>query len=432
MSIEINLPDIGIDEVEVTEILVKVGDKIDVEQLLITVEGEKAFMEVVSPFSGRVKEIKISKGDKIKTGSLIMIFSIDSQHKLCIFDKKKLKNNKKEIIIKKKDQFKKNYNEEKKNLNKFQSSFLKNGKNAYASPLIRRLAYKFNINLNNVNGTGLKNRILYKDICKYIKESINISENKLKESFNFSNIAPWPKIDFNKFGNVEEVKLTSIQKISSANLSRNWLKIPHVTIMEDVDVTESESFRKKQNIKIQKLNKNIKITLLIIAIKAAAYALKEMPIFNSSILENENKIILKKYINIGIAVDTQKSLFVPVIRNVNKKGIIEISKELNILSEKAKNGELTLQDMQGSSFTISNLGNIGTTNFTPIINAPEVAIIGISRSSIKPIWDGNKFIPRLVLPISLSFDHRIINGADGVRFVKRISELISDIRLLVM
>lgn len=431
MSIKINLPDIGIDEVEVTEILVKVGDKIDVEQLLITVEGEKALMEVVSPFSGKVKEIKISKGDKIKTGSLIMIFSIDSNKKSKVSDKKILNNHKKENIINI-DKLQNISSKEKNNFSKIKNDFLKYQKNVYASPLIRRLARQYNINLSKITGTGLKNRILYEDLCKYIQESVYFLEKKSKNFFENINVAPWPKIDFSKFGKIKEIKLTHIQRKSSENLIRNWSKIPHVTIMEDIDITELESFRKTQNFKMKKLNINIKITILVIVIKVVSHVLKEMPIFNSSISEDMNKIILKNYINIGIAVDTPKALFIPVIREVNKKGIVEIAKELKILSKKARNGELSLKDMQGSSFTISSLGNIGTTNFTPIVNVPEVAIIGISKSSVKPVWNGDKFIPRLILPISLAFDHRIINGADGARFVNRISELISDIRLLIM
>lgn len=431
MSIKINLPDIGIDEVEVTEILVKVGDKIDVEQLLITVEGEKALMEVVSPFSGKVKEIKISKGDRIKTGSLIMIFSIDSNKKLKIPNKKILDNNKKKNI-ENKDNLLEYSDKKEKYFTEFKYNFLENKKNVYASPLIRRLARKFNINLNKINGTGLKNRISYEDLCKYIKKSVYFSEKKLKKSFKNFDIAPWPKVDFGKFGKIKEIKFNRIQRKSSENLIRNWLMIPHVTIMENIDITELESFRKAQNFKIEKLKMNVKITILVITIKVVSHVLKEMPIFNSSISEDLNKIILKNYINIGIAVDTSNGLFIPVIRDPNKKGIIEIAKELKILSEKAKKGELSLMDMQGSSFTISSLGNIGTTNFTPIVNAPEVAIIGISRSSIKPVWKENNFVPRLILPISLSFDHRVINGADGVRFINRISELISDIRLLIM
>lgn len=406
MSIKINLPDIGVDEVEVSDILVNVGDVINEEQILITVEGEKALMDVVSPFSGVVKEIKISKGDIIKTGDLIMIFSVKSKSNLqnCNSNKFDRKSSLKSLIS---------------NVNNY----------VHASPLVRRLARKFNINLNNVVGTGPKKRILSEDVHNYIKVAVKTLEsdnayNNYNEGFSSYDY------NFSKFGDIEEISLNRIQKISCANLIRNWRTIPHVTIMEEVDITELEIFRKKQNIIIKKFE--TKITPLVIAIKAVGKALEEMPLFNSSLSIDFQKIVLKKYINIGIAVDTKKALLVPVIKDVNKKGILEIAKELKEISNRARNGKLRVSETQGSGFTISSIGNIGSTNFTPIINAPEVAIMGISRSSIKPKWDGNKFVSRLILPISISFDHRIINGADGVRFIKRISQLISDIRNLIM
>lgn len=430
MFAEINLPDIGTEEVEVTEILVKVGEKISVEQLLITVESEKTLMEVVAPFSGKIEEIKISQGDKIKTGSLIMVVSKNFCKSLKKEDIK---------INNKKDKFKKNIYDRKKlienNLDndlKDIYKFCKNSQNIHASPLIRRLAYKFNINLNYIVGSGPKNRIMYEDIQQYIKKAIQYLEKNFDGSLRLSKIKNFNKVNFSNFGKIKTIDLTNFQKKSGKNLSRNWINIPHVTIMEDIDITDLEDFRKKQNEKMLKLNKKIKITPLIIVTKAVSQVLKEMPIFNSSFSEDNKKIILKKYIHIGIAVETPDSLSIPVIRNVDQKGIIEISKEIVHLSKKARLDKLNISDTKGSSFTISSLGNIGTTHFTPIINAPEVAILGISRSSIKPIWNGEKFNPRLILPISLSFDHRIINGADAVRFINRVSELINDIRLLIL
>ena len=243
---------------------------------------------------------------------------------------------------------------------------------------------------------------------------------------------PWPKIDYSKFGEVEEVELGRIQKISGANLSRNWVMIPHVTLMEEVDTTEVEEFRKQQNKEAEKKKLDVKITPLVFVMKAVARALEEMPRFNSSISEDAQRLFLKKYINIGIAVDTPNGLVVPVFKDVNKKGILELSRELMEVSKKARAGKLTAADMQGGCFTISSLGGIGTTGFAPIVNAPEVAIMGLSRSSMKPVWNGSEFVPRLILPMSLSFDHRVIDGADGARFITLVGQLMSDIRRLVM
>ncbi len=240
------------------------------------------------------------------------------------------------------------------------------------------------------------------------------------------------KVDYSKFGEVEEVELVSIQKISGANLSRNWVMIPHVTLMEEVDTTEVEEFRKQQNKEAEKKQLGVKITPLVFVMKAVARALEEMPRFNSSISEDAQRLFLKKYINIGIAVDTPNGLVVPVFKDVNKKGILELSRELMEVSKKARAGKLTASDMQGGCFTISSLGGIGTTGFAPIVNAPEVAIMGLSRSAMKPVWNGSEFVPRLILPMSLSFDHRVIDGADGARFITLVGQLMSDIRRLVM
>lgn len=430
MFTEINLPDVGTDKVEVTEILVKEGEKIRSEQLLITVESEKTVMEIVAPCSGKVKEIKVSEGDKIKTGTLVMLISSESNKESKINNIKINKEN-----IKSDDKIHNTINTIQENDNletnfvfKNKNDIIKNNKYIHASPLIRRLARKFNINLNYLIGSGPKNRIIYEDVQKYIEQAIKFFEDKKNKSSNFLNFSNWSTTNFRKFGPIKKINLTNIQKKTSANLTRNWINIPHVTIMDNIDITDLEIFRKKQNEKLRK--KKIKITILTITIKVIGQVLKEMPIFNSSISKDLKNLILKKYIHIGFAVETSKSLVIPVIRNINKKGIIQISEELINLSKKARSENLNIRDTQGSSFTISSLGNIGTNFFTPIINAPEVAILGISRSSIKPIWNGSSFDPRLILPVSLSFDHRIINGADAVRFINRISELINDLRLL--
>ncbi|WP_063657355.1 pyruvate dehydrogenase complex dihydrolipoyllysine-residue acetyltransferase [Candidatus Arsenophonus triatominarum] len=430
---EVIVPDIGNDEVEVTDIMVNVGDKISVEQSLITVEGEKASMEVPAPFAGEVKEIKIAKGDKVKTGSLIMIFAVDAT---AASPAASAETSSAEIAKKSEaspsDPPQVTSTAQASNVSETKNEFIENDAYVHATPLIRRLAREFGVNLAKVNGTGRKGRILREDVQIYVKEAVKRSEAEATTAGGLPGMLPWPKVDFSKFGEVEEVEFGRIQKISSANLSRNWVMIPHVTVMEDADITEVETFRKQQNKEMEKLQTGVKITPLVFVMKAVARALEEMPRFNSSISADAQRLTLKKYVHIGIAVDTPNGLVVPVIRDVNKKGIIELSKELMEVSKKARAGKLTASDMQGGSFTISSLGGIGTTSFTPIINAPEVAIMGLSRSSMKPVWNGSEFISRLILPMSLSFDHRVIDGADGARFVTRIAQLISDIRRLVM
>ncbi|HEP0304536.1 TPA: pyruvate dehydrogenase complex dihydrolipoyllysine-residue acetyltransferase [Providencia rettgeri] len=417
---DVNVPDIGGDEVEVTEVVVKVGDTVSAEQSIITVEGDKASMEVPAPFAGTVKEIKIATGDKVKTGSLIMTFEVagaapapaavpaaqPSAPAPAQAAPAKATDNKTE--------------------------FVENDAYIHATPVIRRLAREFGVNLAKVKGTGRKGRILREDVQAYVKDAVKRAEAPAAAGGGLPGMLPWPKVDYSKFGEVEEVELGRIQKISGANLSRNWVMIPHVTLMEEVDTTEVEEFRKQQNKEAEKKKLDVKITPLVFVMKAVARALEEMPRFNSSISEDAQRLFLKKYINIGIAVDTPNGLVVPVFKDVNKKGILELSRELMEVSKKARAGKLTASDMQGGCFTISSLGGIGTTGFAPIVNAPEVAIMGLSRSSMKPVWNGSEFVPRLILPMSLSFDHRVIDGADGARFITLVGQLMSDIRRLVM
>ena len=311
--------------------------------------------------------------------------------------------------------------------------FVENEAYVHATPVIRRLAREFGVNLAKVKGTGRKGRILREDVQSYVKELIKRAESApANAGGGLPGMLPWPKVDFSKFGEIEEVELSRIQKISGANLSRNWVMIPHVNLFDEADITEVEEFRKQQNKEAEKKKLDVKITPLVFVMKAAAKALADMPRFNSSISEDGQKLILKKYINIGIAVDTPNGLVVPVFKDVNKKGILELSYELAEVSKKARAGKLTASDMQGGCFTISSLGGIGTTGFAPIVNAPEVAIMGLSRSSMKPVWNGKEFVPRLMLPMSLSFDHRVIDGADGARFITLINQYMSDLRRLVM
>ncbi|EPR5788178.1 dihydrolipoyllysine-residue acetyltransferase [Shigella flexneri] len=409
---DVNVPDIGSDEVEVTEILVKVGDKVEAEQSLITVEGDKASMEVPAPFAGTVKEIKVNVGDKVSTGSLIMVFEVAGEAGAAAPAAKA------EAPAAKAEG---------------KSEFAENDAYVHATPLIRRLAREFGVNLAKVKGTGRKGRILREDVQAYVKEAIKRAEAApAATGGGIPGMLPWPKVDFSKFGEIEEVELGRIQKISGANLSRNWVMIPHVTHFDKTDITELEAFRKQQNEEAAKRKLDVKITPVVFIMKAVAAALEQMPRFNSSLSEDGQRLTLKKYINIGVAVDTPNGLVVPVFKDVNKKGIIELSRELMTISKKARDGKLTAGEMQGGCFTISSIGGLGTTHFAPIVNAPEVAILGVSKSAMEPVWNGKEFVPRLMLPISLSFDHRVIDGADGARFITIINNTLSDIRRLVM
>ncbi|AOR61673.1 pyruvate dehydrogenase complex dihydrolipoyllysine-residue acetyltransferase [Pectobacterium parmentieri] len=422
---EVNVPDIGGDEVEVTEVMVKVGDKIAAEQSLITVEGDKASMEVPAPFAGTVKEIKISTGDKVKTGSLIMVFEVEGAAPAAAPAAKQ------EAVAAPAPAAKPAAPAAKA---EGKSDFAENDAYVHATPVIRRLAREFGVNLAKVKGSGRKGRILREDVQAYVKDAVKRAESApvAAAGGGLPGMLPWPKVDFSKFGEIEEVELGRIQKISGANLSRNWVMIPHVTHFDKTDITELEAFRKQQNVEAEKRRLDVKITPVVFIMKAVAAALEQMPRFNSSLSEDAQRLTLKKYINIGVAVDTPNGLVVPVFKDVNKKGIVELSRELMAISKKARDGKLTAGEMQGGCFTISSLGGIGTTHFAPIVNAPEVAILGVSKSAMEPVWNGKEFTPRLMMPMSLSFDHRVIDGADGARFITIINNTLSDIRRLVM
>ncbi|EPS4613757.1 pyruvate dehydrogenase complex dihydrolipoyllysine-residue acetyltransferase [Klebsiella michiganensis] len=425
-SKEVHVPDIGGDEVEVTEVMVKVGDKIAAEQSLITVEGDKASMEVPAPFAGIVKEIKISTGDKVSTGSLIMVFEVEGAAPAAAPAAAAAP-----APAAAPAQAAKPAAHAAKAEGK--SEFAENDAYVHATPLIRRLAREFGVNLAKVKGTGRKGRILREDVQAYVKEAVKRAEAApAATGGGIPGMLPWPKVDFSKFGEVEEVELGRIQKISGANLSRNWVMIPHVTHFDKTDITDLEAFRKQQNAEAEKRKLDVKFTPVVFIMKAVAAALEQMPRFNSSLSEDAQRLTLKKYINIGVAVDTPNGLVVPVFKDVNKKSITELSRELTVISKKARDGKLTAGEMQGGCFTISSIGGLGTTHFAPIVNAPEVAILGVSKSAMEPVWNGKEFVPRLMMPISLSFDHRVIDGADGARFITIINNMLSDIRRLVM
>lgn len=435
--VEVNVPDIGGDEVNVTEIMVAVGDTITEEQSLITVEGDKASMEVPAPFGGVVKEILVKSGDKVSTGSLIMRFEVLGAAPAASDSASDSASAPQAAAPDTTAQAPQSNN----NVSGLSQEQVEASTGyAHATPVIRRLAREFGVNLDKVKGTGRKGRIVKEDIEAYVKTAVKAYESGATAQATGNGVAngaglgllPWPKVDFSKFGEIEEVELSRINKISGANLHRNWVIIPHVTHFDKADITDLEAFRKEQNALAEKQKLGVKITPVVFIMKAVAKALEAYPRFNSSITEDAQRLILKKYINIGVAVDTPNGLVVPVFKNVNKKGIIELSRELMEVSKKAREGKLTASDMQGGCFTISSLGGIGTTHFAPIVNAPEVAILGVSKSSMEPVWNGKEFAPRLILPMSLSFDHRVIDGADGARFISYLGSVLADLRRLVM
>ena len=430
---DVNVPDIGGDEVNVTEIMVAVGDTVSEDQSLITVEGDKASMEVPAPFGGVVKEILVKSGDKVSTGSLIMRFEVAGATPAAETSAPAPQVSSPAPAAQ--------LSAQSGNVSGLsQEQVEASAGYAHATPVIRRLAREFGVNLDKVKGTGRKGRIVKEDIEAYVKTAVKAYESGATAQAAGNGVAngaglgllPWPKVDFSKFGEIEEVELSRINKISGANLHRNWVMIPHVTHFDKADITDLEAFRKEQNALAEKQKLGVKITPVVFIMKAVAKALEAYPRFNSSITEDAQRLILKKYINIGVAVDTPNGLVVPVFKNVNKKGIIELSRELMEVSKKAREGKLTASDMQGGCFTISSLGGIGTTHFAPIVNAPEVAILGVSKSSMEPVWNGKEFAPRLILPMSLSFDHRVIDGADGARFISYIGAVLADLRRLIM
>lgn len=449
--VEVNVPDIGGDEVNVTEIMVAVGDTITEEQSLITVEGDKASMEVPAPFGGVVKEILVKSGDKVSTGSLIMRFEVlgaapaESASASASTSAPQAAAPAAATTAQAPQAAAPDTTAQAAQSNNNVSGLSQEQVEAstgyaHATPVIRRLAREFGVNLDKVKGTGRKGRIVKEDIEAYVKTAVKAYESGATAQATGNGVAngaglgllPWPKVDFSKFGEIEEVELSRINKISGANLHRNWVIIPHVTHFDKADITDLEAFRKEQNALAEKQKLGVKITPVVFIMKAVAKALEAYPRFNSSITEDAQRLILKKYINIGVAVDTPNGLVVPVFKNVNKKGIIELSRELMEVSKKAREGKLTASDMQGGCFTISSLGGIGTTHFAPIVNAPEVAILGVSKSSMEPVWNGKEFAPRLILPMSLSFDHRVIDGADGARFISYLGSVLADLRRLVM
>ncbi|OUR84835.1 dihydrolipoyllysine-residue acetyltransferase [Colwellia psychrerythraea] len=425
--IEIAVPDIGEDgEVDVIEVLVNVGDVIEEEDGLITLETDKATMDVPSTHAGTVKEVFISNGDKVKQGSLVIKLETSGgaapvaatptvQAAPAVSAPAAVK----AAPVP----------------HHPQAGNVKKG-SIYTSPSIRRLAREFGVDLTLVKGSGRKGRILKEDVQSYVKYELSRPKANAGSSVAAGEgglqVVSAKAIDFSKFGEIETKALTRIQKISGPFLHRNWVTIPHVTQFDEADITNVEAFRKEQNVVCEKQKLGFKITPLVFILKAAADALRTFPTFNSSLSEDGESLILKKYIHIGVAVDTPNGLVVPVVRNVDQKGIHQLSRELLEISMKARDGKLKAADMQGGCFTISSLGGIGGTAFTPIVNAPEVAILGVSKSEMKPKWNGKDFEPKLMLPLSMSYDHRVIDGALAARFTVHLAGVMSDIRKLVL
>ena len=415
---EVALPDVGTDEVNVTDVHVAVGDEIEEEQPIISVEGDKAAMEVPSPHKGKVTEIKVATGDSVGTGTPLLVMEVTelptAAKPSAPAAAPALGQAPTQQPVQQVQQSVAG-----------PSGFVDNREYAHASPSVRRVAREFGVNLAKVRGSGRKGRILKEDVQNYVKEALRILEAGGGDALG---LLPWPEVDFDQFGDTEEQKLTKIKKLTGANLHRNWVRIPHVTQWDEADVTDLEALRKKLNAAEAEKESGIKFTLLVFVMKAVATALQQLPQMNSSLSSDEKNVVLKKYINIGIAVDTPNGLVVPVVRDVHEKDCVALTHDLRELSGKARDGKLTKNDMTGGTFTISSLGGLGGTQFTPIINAPEVGILGLSRADKKPVWNGEAFEPRLMLPLSLSYDHRVIDGAEGVRFLNALREALDAVR----
>ena len=418
--VEIKVPDIGgHDNVDVIAVEVKAGDTIALDQTLITLETDKATMDVPADAAGVVQEVKIKVGDKVSEGSVILTVETGAAAAEAPAQAAPAAAPAPAApaapapAAKPAPAASSAVNE---------AAFSK----AHAGPSTRKLARELGVDLGSVKGSGQKGRITAEDVKSFVK---GVLQSGAGASLGGGlNLLPWPKVDFSKFGEVEVKELSRIKKISGQNLSRNWVMIPHVTVNEEADMTELEEFRKALNKEWEKAG--VKVSPLAFIIKASVTALKAFPEFNSS-LDGDN-LVLKKYYNIGFAADTPNGLVVPVIKDVDKKGLKEISQELTELSKKAREGKLKPEEMQGACFTISSLGGIGGTGFTPIVNAPEVAILGVCKSQIKPVWNGKEFAPRLMCPLSLSFDHRVIDGAAGMRFTVFLANLLKDFRRVVL
>ncbi len=424
---EVTLPDIGdFKDVEVIEVLVSPGDHVEKEDSLITLESDKASMEIPSPLAGTVKELKVKVGDRINEGDPIALIEEEAARPAetepvapppveppppsppppAPGEKKA------------------------KPLPVAPTPEDLPSRKAHASPAVRRFARELGVDLSLVKGSGPKGRILKDDVQAFVKGALAGGAGAPAAPVGGAALPPVPSVDFSQFGEIEEQELSRIKKISGSRLHASWVNLPHVTQFDEADITELEAFRKAMKGEAEK--REVKLTFLPFLMKACVAALRQFPQFNASLSPDGQKLILKKYYHIGVAVDTPNGLVVPVIRDVDQKGVYDLARELMEVSGRAREGKLSPADMQGGCFTISSLGGIGGTQFTPIINAPEVAILGVSRARMQPVWNGSDFEPRLIMPFSLSYDHRVIDGAEGVRFTSYLGGLLGDIRRLLL
>ncbi|OQW39509.1 MAG: branched-chain alpha-keto acid dehydrogenase subunit E2 [Proteobacteria bacterium SG_bin4] len=426
------IPDIGdFKDVPIIDILVKPGDTVNMEDSLVTLESDKATIEIPSPHAGVIQEIFVKAGDKVSEGNAILTIEItDGTQATAGQPGEGVVSRQADTALSAPVNPPEVAQQIPKPLPPVTTTYPVASK-AHASPSIRRFARELGVNLDWVTGSGPKHRILREDVQAYVKAEL--AKSKSNGNGVALDLLPWPQVNFAKFGAIEIQSLTRIKQISGANLHRNWVMIPHVTQFDEADITELEALRKESN-ENAKANP-VKLTLLAFLMKALIAPLKKFPEFNASLdknAEGELNLIIKHYYHVGFAVDTANGLVVPVIKDVDQKGIISIAEELTRLSSQAREGKIKPADMQGASFTISSLGGIGGTAFTPIINAPEVAILGVSKASIKPVFRDNQFIPRLMLPLSLSYDHRVIDGATAARFTTHLSEVLTDMRLALL
>jgi len=429
---EVRIPDIGSSgSAKVIEVMIKAGDSVEADQSLITLESDKASMEIPAPKAGVVESLSIKVGDDAKTGDLILTLKVAGAAPA-----KKAEPKPQQEAAPQQQAVAPN----KQGVPEVKAASTpapavsgpsKAGTKVHAGPAVRMTAREFGVELADVTGTGPKGRILKEDVQAYVKNMLHKTKQASAEgATGGAGIPPIPTIDFSRFGEIEEVPMSRLMQVGAANLHRSWLNVPHVTQFESADITELEAFRVAQKAIAEKAG--VKLTVLPLLLKACAHLLKELPEFNASLSPSGKSVIRKKYVHVGFAVDTPDGLMVPVIRNVDQKSLLQLAAEAAELAEKARTKKLSPDAMQGACFTISSLGHIGGTGFTPIVNAPEVAILGVSKAAMQPVWDGKAFQPRLMLPLSLSYDHRVINGAAAARFTKRLSELLADIRTMLL
>jgi pyruvate dehydrogenase E2 component (dihydrolipoamide acetyltransferase) len=429
------LPDVGdFDEIEIIEVLISPGDRVDAEDSIITLESDKATMEIPTPFAGVIKSVKVKVGDRISQGSdIAQIETEEANSKIPTAEKV---SEQKQVDEKSQSTGTENRVEPEQVVAQKPAPVpasdepAQTGVLSHASPAIRKFARELGVDISQVPGSGNKGRILKEDVQQYVKATLSSSAPSASTSGGF-NLPTAPVIDFSKFGEIETQPLSRIKRISGTHLHRSWVTVPHVTQFDEADITDLEAFRKSLAKEAEK--KGVKLTPLVFIMKAVVSALQEFPEFNASLDASGENLIMKKYFHLGVAVDTPNGLMVPVIRDVDKKGIYQLSQELSEVAAKTREGKLSPSDMQGGCFSISSLGGIGGTQFTPIVNAPEVAILGVARSKMQPVYQSDgSFKPGLILPLALSYDHRVIDGAQGARFTNYLSQIMTDIRRVLL